>query len=109
MNIKQAMMLTAMLGTVPDAADRDESIAFVAFEAFMEKKTYGRGLTIERITYPLFHNVHDIRGIQPRTDYQDCTVSADTMVVVFRSGGSVLVSIEEANRLIIHIRKLQGY
>ena len=109
MNAKQVMMLSAMMGAVQPTSDSDESIAFIAIETFMEKKTYGHGLKIERITYPMFLNVHDIFAVKPRVDSQYCTVDEDVMVVSYRSGGHNLVTVEQANKIIVHIRKLQGY
>lgn len=109
MNTKQAMMLTALTAQQQSADDQNESVAFVAFQAFMKKETYRQQDPFERIYYPVFMNVHHISAIQPSTNDQYAKVSQDEMVVTKRNGGWYLVTVDEANKLIAHIRKLQGY
>jgi hypothetical protein len=111
MNTKQAMMLTALTAQQPSTDEPNESVAFVAFEAFIEKRTYKHETPFARLTYPVFINVHDVAGIQPHIEqHSDGGIISDNkMVIIKRSGGWHLVTIDEANKVIAHIRKLQGY
>lgn len=109
MNAKQAMMLTALLGEPRQVSDDGETVNFVAFEAFLKKSTYNPAKPFERIYYPVFMNVHNIGAIQPATNDQYGQVSQDEIVITKRGGGWYLVTREEANKVIEHIRKLQGY